>query len=570
MAQENLLYYGDNLDVLHRHVADESVDLVYLDPPFNSAQDYNVLFKERNGTESAAQIRAFEDTWRWDQVAARAYQEAVEGGGKVAQAMIAFHSYLGANDMLAYLAMMAPRLVELRRVLKETGSIYLHCDPVASHYLKILMDAAFGPANYRNEITWKRTSAHSDTKQGMRRYGKIRDILLFYTKSDNFTWTPQYTSYSGEYMEAEYRHVSASGRRYKETNLTAARPGGDTEYRWHVKRAKGGKVRWEADLEEEYRKPRVGHEYKSVVPYKGRYWAYSRENMKEFVKAGKIVHRETGVPRLMQFADEMPGIALQDLWDGIPPALGDENLGYPTQKPEALLERIIQTSSNEGDLVLDPFCGCGTTVAVAQRLKRRWIGIDITHLAINLMKRRLHDSFGKNAAFKVIGEPVDGAGAADLAKADPYQFQWWALGLVDARPAEGKRGADEGIDGRIFFHDEADTTQTKQVVLQVKAGHVNVAHVRDLRGVLDREKAEIGVLISLEEPTKPMRREAADTGFYRSPGYHKDYPRLQVLTIGELLAGGGIDMPPPRQTNVTFKKAPKAKTKKAANPDFLE
>ena len=570
MSSENLLYYGDNLDVLRRHVADGLVDLVYLDPPFNSAQDYNVLFKERNGTESAAQIRAFEDTWRWDQVAARAYQEIVEGGGKAAQAMIAFHSYLGANDMLAYLAMMAPRLVELRRVLKETGSIYLHCDPTASHYLKMLLDAVFGPANYRNEITWKRTSAHSDTKQGMRRYGKIRDILLFYTKSDSFTWTPQYTSYSGEYMETEYRHVSASGRRYKETDLTAARPGGDTEYRWHVKRAKGGKVRWEADLEEEYRKPRTGHEYKSVVPYKGRYWAYSRENMKEFVKAGKIVHRETGVPRLMQFADEMPGIALQDLWDGIPPALGDENLGYPTQKPEALLERIIQTSSNEGDLVLDPFCGCGTTVAVAQRLKRRWIGMDITHLAINLMKRRLHDSFGKKAAFKVIGEPVDAAGAADLAKADPYQFQWWALGLVDARPAEGKRGADEGIDGRIFFHDEADTTQTKQVVLQVKAGHVNVAHVRDLRGVLDREKAEIGVLISLEEPTKPMRREAADTGFYRSPGYHKDYPRLQVLTIAELLAGGGIDMPPPRQTNVTFKKAPKAKTKKAANPDFLE
>jgi hypothetical protein len=278
------------------------------------------------------------------------------------------------------------------------------------------------------------------------------------------------------------------------------------------------------------------------------------------------------IPGFKRYLQTSAGVPIVDVVTDVNPvgAQAAERLGYPTQKPEALLERIIRASSNEGDLVLDPFCGCGTTVAVAQRLKRRWIGIDITHLAINLMKRRLHDAFGKNAAFKVIGEPVDAAGAADLAKADPYQFQWWALGLVDARPAEGKRGADEGIDGRIFFHDEADTTQTKQVVLQVKAGHVNVAHVRDLRGVLDREKAEIGVLISLEEPTKPMRREAADTGFYRSPGYHKDYPRLQVLTIGELLAGGGIDMPPPRQTNVTFKKAPKAKTKKAANPDFLE
>jgi DNA modification methylase len=544
VAQENLLYYGDNLDVLRRHVADDSVDLVYLDPPFNSAQDYNVLFKERNGTESAAQIRAFEDTWRWDQTAARAYQEIVEGGGKAAQAMIAFHSYLGANDMLAYLAMMAPRLVELRRVLKETGSIYLHCDPTASHYLKILMDAVFGPANFRTEIVWKRTGAHSDTKQGRRQHGRVHDLILYYSKTDSWTWNPIYTCHDPDYIAAMYRHVEPeTGRRYRLDNLSAARPGGDTSYEW-----------------------------KGVKPYRGRFWAYSKANMEKLEREGRLVYSKSGMPQYKRYLDETLGVPLQDIWNDIPPvgSTAKERLGYPTQKPEALLERIIRASSNEGDLVLDPFCGCGTTVAVAQRLKRRWIGIDITHLAINLMKRRLHDSFGKNAAFKVIGEPVDAAGAADLAKADPYQFQWWALGLVDARPAEGKRGADEGIDGRIFFHDEAGATKTKQVVLQVKAGHVSVRDVRDLRGVLDREKAEIAVLISLEEPTKPMRREAADTGFYRSPGYHKDYPRLQVLTIGELLAGGGIDMPPPRQTNVTFKKAPKAKTKKAANPDFLE
>jgi DNA modification methylase len=540
----NLLYYGDNLDILRRYVKDESVDLIYLDPPFKSNQDYNVLFKERNGTESAAQIRAFEDTWRWDQTAARAYQEIVEGGGKAAQAMIAFHSYLGANDMLAYLAMMAPRLVELRRVLKETGSIYLHCDPTASHYLKILMDAVFGPANFRTEIVWKRTGAHSDTKQGRRQHGRVHDLILYYSKTDSWTWNPIYTCHDPDYIAAMYRHVEPeTGRRYRLDNLSAARPGGDTSYEW-----------------------------KGVKPYRGRFWAYSKANMEKLEREGRLVYSKSGMPQYKRYLDETLGVPLQDIWNDIPPvgSTAKERLGYPTQKPEALLERIIRASSNEGDLVLDPFCGCGTTVAVAQRLKRRWIGIDITHLAINLMKRRLHDSFGKNAAFKVIGEPVDAAGAADLAKADPYQFQWWALGLVDARPAEGKRGADEGIDGRIFFHDEAGATKTKQVVLQVKAGHVSVRDVRDLRGVLDREKAEIAVLISLEEPTKPMRREAADTGFYRSPGYHKDYPRLQVLTIGELLAGGGIDMPPPRQTNVTFKKAPKAKTKKAANPDFLE
>jgi hypothetical protein len=352
-----------------------------------------------------------------------------------------------------------------------------------------------------------------------------------------------YVPYSNDYVEKVFRHREADGRRYQTQPLHAKQPGGDTSYEW-----------------------------KGKYPPGGRYWAFSRENMERLDREGRIYYSKTGVPRYKIYLDDSPGRALQDIWDDISPVhtLPSERLGYPTQKPLALLERIISYSTNEGDWVLDPFCGCGTAVVAAQHLKRRWIGIDVTHLAINLVKRRLHDSFGKNAAFKVIGEPVDAAGAADLAKADPYQFQWWALGLVDARPAEGKRGADQGIDGRIFFHDEADTTKTKQVVLQVKAGHVSVRDVRDLRGVLDREKAGIGVLISLEEPTKPMRREAADTGFYRSPGYHKDYPRLQVLTIGELLAGGGIDMPPPRQTNVTFKRAPKAKTKKAANPDFLE
>jgi DNA modification methylase len=538
VVQENLLYYGDNLDVLRRHVADESVDLVYLDPPFNSAQDYNVLFKERNGTESAAQIRAFEDTWRWDQTAARAYQEIVEGGGKVAQAMIAFHSYLGANDMLAYLAMMAPRLVELRRVLKETGSIYLHCDPAASHYLKILMDAVFGPANYLNDITWERFNFHADAH----RWGRLHDVVLCFAKSaGKHLYTTQRKGYDEKYIKSHFKK-DRDGRLYRLDNALAAGQG-----------------------------PARVFFGKTLKPKTGTHWRWSQENIDKLIVQGRIVLTGKGMPSIIRYLDEMPGHPIGDVWTDIPEinSQAHERLGYPTQKPEALMERIIRASSNEDDLVLDPFCGCGTTVAVAQRLKRRWIGIDITHLAINLIRRRLHDAFGKNAAFKVIGEPVDPAGAADLAKADPYQFQWWALGLVDARPAEGKRGADEGIDGRIFFHDEADTTKTKQVVLQVKAGHVSVRDVRDLRGVLDREKAEIGVLISLEEPTKPMRREAADTGFYRSPGYHKDYPRLQVLTIGELLAGGGIDMPPPRQTNVTFKRAPKAKTKKAAEPDLL-
>ncbi|MEW5981312.1 MAG: DNA methyltransferase [Acidobacteriota bacterium] len=549
----NQLYYGDNLDVLRQHIDSESIDLVYLDPPFNSNASYNVLFAEQDGTKAASQIKAFEDTWQWDETAARACQEIIEAGGKVSEAMQAFRRFLGDSNMMAYLSMMAPRLVELRRVLKPTGSIYLHCDPTASHYLKMLMDGVFGPRRFLNEISWKRSSAHSDTKQGMKRCGRIRDVLLLYTKSDLYTWNAQYTSYTHEYVTSEYRHVEkASGRRYKQTDLTAAKPGGDTEYEWRVKRP-GATGPWHADLDDEYLRPRSGWEYNGVLPYRGRYWAYSKANMAEFARKGHLHHRRTGIPRLIQYADEMPGIPLQDLWDDISPERGDEDLGYPTQKPRALLERIVEVSSNKGDTVLDPFCGCGTTVAAAQRVHRQWIGIDITSLAISLIRHRLADSFGSTAEYEVIGEPVSLPDARRLAHDDPYQFQWWALGLVGARPVEGKKGADKGIDGRIYFH-EGDRAKTKQIILSVKAGHVTVAHLRDLRGVLDREKAEIGVLLCMDEPTVPMRKEAAGAGFYRSPwGRH---PRLQILTIEDLLTGRVISRPP-QQTSVTFKRAPK-------------
>jgi DNA modification methylase len=544
--------------VLREHIKDETVDLVYLDPPFNSNQDYNVLFAE-HGTKAAAQIKVFEDTWEWNQNAAEAFQEVVEKGGRVAQVMLAFKTFLGQSDMLAYLSMMAPRLIELRRVLKPTGSIYLHCDPTASHYLKMLLDSVFGPKRFLNEVVWKRSSAHSDTKQGMRRYGKIHDVLLVYTKSDDHIWTPLYTPYTEEYLKSEYRHQTAEGRRYKETDVTAAKPGGDTMYEWRVRRRMMKGERWEADLTDEHKNPQAGWEYKGVKPYEGRYWGYSKNNLIDFVKQGKLIHRETGMPRLMQFSNEMLGVPLQDLWDDIPPASGGEDLGYPTQKPEALLERILSASSKEGDVVLDPFCGCGTTIAAAQTLKRAWIGIDITHLAISLIKSRLLDSYGEKieTTYKVVGEPVDNDGAAQLANDDPYQFQWWALGLVGARPVDKKKGADHGVDGRLYFHDEGVSGKTKQIILSVKGGGTSVKDVRDLRGVLDREKAEQGVLITLHEPTKPMNAEAADAGFYDSPGWKKKYPRLQIITIKALLDGKTIARPP--AANVTFKQAPKAK-----------
>jgi DNA modification methylase len=566
--EKNKLYYGDNYEVLQRYLKDESVDLIYLDPPFNSRQDYNVLFAEKDGTQSSSQIRAFEDTWEWNIDAARSYQHIVETiGGRVADTMRAFKTFLFNTDMMAYLAMMAPRLVELRRVLKETGSIYLHCDPTASHYLKILMDAVFGPQFFQNEISWRRSSAHSDGKQGMTRCGRVRDIILFYSRSPKNTWNIQYTPYTDDYLASEYKHVTKNLRYYKETDLTAARPGGDTEFLWRVKRKSGAKDRWDADLDDEYLQPKEGWEYKGVPPYNSRFWAYSRDNIIAFYRSGNIIHRETGMPRLMQFADEMPGVSLQDDWDDINRTGGEEDLGYPTQKPEALLERIIKASSNEGDVILDPFCGCGTTVQVAQRLNRRWIGIDVTHLAIGLIKKRLDDGFPDNnppirQTYQVIGEPTDYAGAAALAAEDKYQFQWWALGQVGARPTEQKKGADRGIDGRLYFHDDR-SGESKQIIFSVKAGGVSAPQVRDLRGVIEREKAEIGVFITFEEPTRPMKHEANEAGLYTSSD-RTTYARIQILTIQQILDGKQPEYPRHR-ADATFKKAPRSRPAPAEN-----
>jgi SAM-dependent methyltransferase len=388
----------------------------------------------------------------------------------------------------------------------------------------------------------------------MKRCGRIRDIIFLYSKSENYTWHPIYSPYAKEYLESEYRHVAKDGRRYKETDLTAAKPGGDVQYKWPVKRRTTKGARWEADLTDERSRPREGFEYKRVSPYGGRYWAYSKQNMLEFAKSGHLIYRSTGMPRLVQYADEMPGTPLQDLWSDIPPALGAEDLGYPTQKPDALLERILALSSNEGDLVLDPFCGCGTAVAVAERLKRRWIGIDITYLAINLVQRRLRDAFRKDLSpYEVVGAPTDLASAEALKEISPHQFEWWAVDLADARPAKDrKKGADTGIDGYINFFDDK-SGKAKQVIVQVKSGYVGVNHVRDLIGVLEREKAAIGALITLREPTKPMLTEAAAAGFYESKDFPGRYPRLQILTIAELLAGKKIQFPDHRVE--TFAKA---------------
>jgi site-specific DNA-methyltransferase (adenine-specific) len=521
---ENTLFYGDNLYILREYIPSESIDLIYLDPPFNSSRSYNVLFKDESGTESEAQITAFEDTWHWSIATEQTYSELLTvAPDHVAKMIESLRDFIGTNQMMAYLVMMAARLVELHRVLKLTGSLYLHCDPTASHYLKIILDTIFGPQNFRNEIVWKRTSARSDSHK----WNHIHDTLLFYSKSSTYTWNTQYTPYDEEYVEGFYRTVEKdTGRRFTLSDLMAA----------GIRHGSSGKP------------------WRGIDPNtRGNHWKYTIERLEELDREGRIYwpEKEGGVPRYKRYLDEMPGVAIQSIITDISPlsAQSAEKLGYPTQKPIALLDRIIQASSNPDCVILDPFCGCGTAIASAQKLGRKWIGIDITHLAIALQKYRLEAMF-PGIKFKVVGEPKDFGAAHQLASEDRYQFQWWALSLIRARPLggqegsrEGKKGSDKGIDGVIAFIDDT-TSKAKRVLVQVKSGHVNSSHIRDLKGTLQREQAAIGVFITLEPPSKDMTTEAVSAGFYHSPGWNKDYPRIQILTIEELLHGAEVKMPP--------------------------
>ena len=511
MPTRNALYYGDNLDVLRESIASESVDLVYLDPPFNSQATYNLLFKSPGGTGSQAQIEAFEDTWHWGQEAESAFDQVMRWGNTNAADMLrAMRSFLGENDMMAYLAMMAVRLAELHRVLKPTGSLYLHCDPTAGHYLKLILDGIFGADCYRNEITWKRTGAHADAKT----WSRVADTIFFYTKGKNFTWNIPREAHSETYVGSHYGSVDEEGRKFQLTSILSPSPRPNMMYDW-----KG------------FPSPPMG-------------WRFSREKMASLDEAGLIHyprHRDGSYdtskrPRFKRYLDVQLGNVTTTIWTDIPPvnSRAQERLGYPTQKPVALLERIVLASSNVGDMILDPFCGCGTSIHAAQKLGRRWIGIDVTHLAISLIERRLKDAF-PGITFDVHGTPKDMDGARDLAVRDKYQFQWWALSLIDAQPFAGKKkGADGGIDGLIYFRSDAKTTE--RAVVSVKGRRQRRgADGAGPEGVLEREKAPIGVFLTLVPPTQPMIKEAASAGFYTLG--ERQYPRLQILTIAQALTG---------------------------------
>lgn len=510
----NHLYYGDNLAVLRESVPDESVDLIYLDPPFNSNASYNVLFKAPSGEESQAQIEAFEDTWHWNDSAALAFDEVLTGPHSDAAIMLrAMRSALGENDMMAYLAMMAVRLIEMHRVLKETGSLYLHCDPTASHYLKLLLDGIFGPRNFRNEIVWKRKAGRGETNRQAVRFGVSHDVILFFSKSQSTPFHRQYRESNPSYIETKFTHVDDKGRRYHLDNLTSP------SYR-----------------------PNLIYEYKGYKPpEKG--WAVSRETMEKMDREGRIYFPEDKSRRLRRkrFLDDLEGETVDTLWDDIAPinSQAQERLGFPTQKPLALLERIVAASSQPGDTILDPFCGCGTAVHAAEKLERKWIGIDVTHLAIALVERRIKEAF-PNISYAVHGVPKDHDGARDLAQRDKHEFQKWITATIGAQPYKGgRKGMDRGIDGYLHFRDAERESQF--AIVSVKGGGVKSGDIRDLKGTMDREQAALGLFLTLNEPTREMQREAAAAGVYESGGMK--VPRIQVLTAEQILAGARPKVP---------------------------
>ncbi len=575
---ENTLFYGDNLDILREHIDDESVDLVYLDPPFNSNRSYNVLFRDESGRDSDAQITAFEDSWHWGETAEATYRDLIlYAPEKVSTAIEALLKLIDRNPMMAYLVMMTPRLVELHRVLKPTGSLYLHCDPTASHYLKIVLDAIFGVENFRNEVVWKRTWAHD---LGAKQWPAIHDIIFMYSRDSNWCWNAVHGEYDEEYIRKHFRYEDERGV-YRANMLTGAKAGGPEAYQpWRGRVPSSGRA-WALPG---YK--RFPQWLKELLPTEEEWTDLGIHAKLDLFDEVGMVHwprKEGGFPYIKYYLADRPGKIAGDLWTDIKPLIGrgKERLGYPTQKPVALLERIIRASSNEGDVVLDPFCGCGTAIAAAHKLKRRWIGIDITHLSVSLQKYRLLDMFGlvSGEDYEVIGEPTTEAGAHELATDSAnegrYQFEWWALSLVGAKPAggqagsrRGRKGADKGIDGIINFfeQDEKGKPQARKVIVQVKSGKVSSPVVNELIGVLEQEKASIGLLITLEPPTQPMIRAALAAGFYESDFWGKSCRRLQILTIGDLLGGAGVDMPP---QHGTFRQAPRAIRKQGSQPALL-
>jgi site-specific DNA-methyltransferase (adenine-specific) len=521
---KNQLFYGDNLEVLRKHIRDESVDLCYIDPPFNSKRNYNQIYNNV-GKEDQAQAQAFMDTWTWDDHANQGLAEIQDNylghfTGQSIDLISGLSKVLGRGSLLAYLVGMTLRIVEIHRVLKSTGSFYLHCDPSASHYLKIILDAIFCAqgGDYKNEITWKRRTGSNSSVHQSNKFGNCTDIILFYTKSVNHIFNSQF-NFDAEgydnYISKSFKYVDENGRRYQADNLA------NPAYR-----------------------PNLIYEYKGYQPPKNG-WAISKEKMEQWDAEGRLHFPENknGRIRRKRFLDELKGKPIQNLWDDIDTisAQSAERLGYPTQKPEALLERVIKASSNEGDIILDAYCGCGTTIAVAEKLKRSWIGVDITYQSISLILKRLEDSFGKNSIenIQLNGIPKDMQSAVALAnKTDDRtrkEFEKWAVLTYSNNRAviNAKKGADKGIDAIAYFQGEKD--ETEKIIFQVKSGKVKSGDIRDLQGTMTLQQAAIGIFITLQPPTKDMIQTAKMAGIYQSRFMSQLVDKIQIVTIQEIL-----------------------------------
>lgn len=499
------LYYGDNLEILRNKIPDNSVDLCYIDPPFNSKKSYFQIYNNIGGSEDKAQAQAFTDTWTWDDRAIEGHAQILENyQGRFTRQSIelikGLEIILKKGALLAYLVHMTLRVTEIFRVLKPTGSFYLHCDPTASHYLKLVLDAIFVSqgGNYQNEIVWKRSTSGS-SKSVAQRFGSDHDVIFYYVKSNLTTFNKVYMPYPDKEIKKRFRRSDAKGR-YKDAELAT----------------------------------------------------YSEEKLEELKKDNRLIVNGSGKLRYKIYLDDIQGVLADDVWIDIPPinSQAAERLGYPTQKPEALMERIIKASSKEGDVVLDAYCGCGTTVAVAHKLNRQWIGIDITYHSISLILKRLVDAYGERIMgdIRVDGIPQDMAAARALANRDDdrvrKEFEKWAVLTYTNNRAviNDKKGADKGIDGVVYF--AIAPGQTARMVIQVKSGGANRGTIATLHGDMEREKAELATLITMDEPTKPMIEEAKSVGVYEHSLMGRCYDRIRIVTVREMIEQGTrLDLP---------------------------
>jgi DNA modification methylase len=531
----NKLYFGDSLDILkklHHEHPSGFIELIYIDPPFNSKRNYNILFEEADLKDTKAQKEAFADTW-----SNVSYKDTIEELKDIDLDLFLFLESLDkiriSKSAVSYLTTMAIRIHYMHKVLKNTGSFYLHCDPTMSHYLKIICDLIFQEKHFRNEIIWKRASTvKGNFGQGSKFFGPNTDTVLFYTKSNKYTFNQQFTAYSDAYLKKFYKFIEPeTGRRYRLISMIG--PGGES-------------------------KGNPKYEVMGIT----RYWRYSQETMQQLINDGLVIQtKPNNVPVKKLYLDEGKGVAIQSLWDDID-ALSPssrELLGYPTQKPEALLQRIIETSTNKGDLVADFFCGCGTTISVAQKMKRKWLGVDISHLAIGLIERRLIMSYGKEIknTYETDGLPKDLSSAKRLAEGVSHgriKFQEWIIEAMLGGIHNPKKTADGGWDGHLTF--ELPNQKKDIILVEVKSGNVNVKNLREFIQVVNKQKASIGIFVCFEDQvTKPMLLEAKDAGYYKKEMFGNNYDKIQILTVEKLLDGEQIKMPNTLMT--TFKSAEK-------------